>query len=163
MLQAVQNNDSLIDANDILEVISQHNFPNKKQIDLLQILDFILFKKNYPQKICGIFKRKIKLLKRAEWEQDATEKDNFNVASIKVRSIIILELLRRLQLGPAQNDLSKICKLIAFLTGNSYNTIYNEMQKGISFSKFHSQQIAEANEIFKELNASISIDINRQY
>jgi len=152
-----------IDANDILEVMSENNFPNKKQIDLLQIVDFILFKKNYPQKICGIFKRKIKLLEQAEQEQETTETENLNVASIKVRSAVVLELLRNMELGRAQNDLSKICRLTSFLTGGSFNRIYNEMQKGIFFTDFHDKQIEEANKIFKDLNASISIDKNKEY
>ena len=92
-----------------------------------------------------------------------SEKENSNVASIKVRSVTILELLQKLQLGKAYNDLTKICKLIAFLIGNSYNSIYNEVQKGIYFTKFHSKQIDEVNKILKELNTSISIDINKQY
>jgi len=68
-----------------------------------------------------------------------------------------------MQLGPAQNDLTKICKLIALLTGNSYKSIYNELQKDISFSKFHSKQIDEANKILKDLNTSISIAKDKQY
>jgi hypothetical protein len=91
------------------------------------------------------------------------EKENADVASIKVRSAVILELLKKLQLGKAQNDLTKICKLIAFLTGNSYDRIYNELQKGIYFSKFHGKQIDEANKILAELNTSISIDKDKQY
>jgi len=161
MSERVNTNASTIDANDILEVMSQHNMPNQKQIELLQIVDFILFKKQYPENTCGIIERKIKLLEQTE--QETVEKENPNIASIKVRSVVILELLRYIQLGPAQNDLSKICKLTAFLTGNSYNSIYNEMQKGICFSKFHNKQIDEANKILEEINASISIDINKQY
>lgn len=68
-----------------------------------------------------------------------------------------------MQLGTAHNDLTKICKLIAFLTGNSYNNIYNETQKGIYFTDFHTKQIDEVNKILEELNASISIDKNKQY
>jgi len=161
MQKEIKNNHSLIDADDIIETMSQNNISSQKQIELLQIISFALFKKDYPKDTCGIIERKIKILQ--QFEQEATEKENPNVASIKVRSVVILELLRNMHLGPAQNDLTKICKLLAFLTGNSFKSIYNEMQKGISFSKFHSQQIAEANEIFKELNASISIDINKQY
>jgi len=126
----------------------------------LQILNYALFKKNYPQDICGIIDRKIKILQHSP---ETPEKDYPNVVSIKVRSVTILELLQKLQLGTAHNDLTKICKLIAFLTGNSYNSIYNEVQKGIYFSKFHSKQIDEANKILEELNALISIDINKQY
>jgi len=119
-----------------------------------------LYKKQYPQDTCGILERKIQILQQP---CETPEKDNPNAASIKVRSVTILELLQKLQLGTAHNDLTKICKLIAFLTGNSYNSIYNEVQKGIYFSKFHSKQIDEANKILEELNALISIDINKQY
>ena len=84
-------------------------------------------------------------------------------ASIKVKAVAITEMLKQIHLGTANNDLTKICRLISFLTGNSYNSIYNEMQKGIEFTKFHKKQIEEINKIFSELNASISIDINKQY
>jgi len=141
-------------------VLGQNNFSNQKQIELLQIVNFVLHKKHYPQDTCGIVEKKIQILQQPI---ETPEKDNTDVASIKVRSVIILELLKKMQLGAAYNDLTKICKLIAFLTGNSYDRIYNEMQKGVCFSKFHSQQIDEANKIFAELNASISIDKNKQY
>ena len=142
-------------------MLGQNNFSNQKQIELLQVVNYALHKKHYPQDICGIVERKIKLLELTE--HGATEKDNPDTASIKVRSVIILEMLKQMQLGAAHNDLTKICKLIAFVTGNSYNSIYNEMQKGVYFSNFHGKQIDEANKIFKELNASISIDKNKQY
>ena len=98
-------------------------------------------------------------------EIDLIEKIEYNtgIASIKVRSVVILELLRKIQLCTAYNDLTKICKLITYLTGSSYNSVYNAMQKGVSFSKFHSKEIEEANKILFELNTSISIDINRRY
>ena len=154
-------NTSTIDVSDILEVLEHSSFPNQKQIQLLQIVNFALYKKRYPQDTCGIVERKIKLLELTE--QGATEKESTDTASVKVRSVIILEMLKQMQLGAAHNDLTKICKLIAFVTGNSYNSIYNEMQKGVYFSNFHGKQIDEANKIFKELNASISIDKNKQY
>ena len=127
---------------------------------MLQIINYALYKKHYPQDICGIVEKKIKIL---EQPTEEPEKDSADVASIKLRSVIILELLKKMQLGTAHNDLTKICKLIAFLTGNSYNSIYNEIQKGVYFSKFHGRQIDEANKILEELNALISIDKNKQY
>ena len=141
-------------------MLGQNNFSNQKQIDLLQIINFVLHRKHYPQDICGIVEKKIQILQQPT---EAPEKDNTDVASIKVRSVIILELLKNMQLGAAHNDLTKICKLIAFLTGNSYNSIYNEIQKGVFFSKYHSKQIDEANKILAELNASIAINKNKQY
>jgi hypothetical protein len=155
--------------------LQENNFPNQKQVEVLQILNFALFKKRYPQDTCGIIDRKIQLLQQSEQETSVTACPTCpqgpnslpcgtsEVASTKVRSVVILEILKQLQLGIAHNDLTKICKLISFLTGNSYNSIYNEMQKGIYFSKFHSKQIDEANKILSELNISISIDKNKQY
>lgn len=149
-------------------MLSQHNFPNQKQIELLQILSFALYKKQYPQDLCGIMDKKIQLLQQPHETPEKSNSEAYteqgrSVASIKVRSVILLKILKLLHLGTAHNDLSKICKLIAFLTGNSYNSIYNEVQKGIHFTDFHSKQIDEANKILEELNASISIDKDKQY
>jgi len=145
----------------MLEVLEQNSFSSQQQIQLLHVVNYALHKKHYPQDTCGIIERKIKLLELTE--QATPEKDNTEVASIKVRSVVMLELLKKTQLGTAHNDLTKICKLIAFVTGNSYNSIYNELQKGICFTKFHGKQIDEANSILKELNALIAIDKNKQY
>jgi hypothetical protein len=81
-----------------------------------------------------------------------------NVASLKVRSMVILELLKKQKIGTAYNDLTKICRLIAFLTGNSYKSIYAELQKGVRFTKYHLGHIAEANRILGELGAGIVIE-----
>ena len=50
--------------NDIFEVLGQHNFSSQKQIELLQIINFALYKKQYPQDTCGIIDRKIQLLQQ---------------------------------------------------------------------------------------------------
>ena len=141
--------------------MGQHNFSSQKQIELLQIIDLALLQKDYSKNIHSIIERKIQLLQQPF---EPLEQDNANAAApVKVRSVVILEMLKQMQLGTAYNDLSKICKLIAFLTGNSYNNIYNELQKGVSFSKNHSRHIDEANKILAELNASFSIDKNKEY
>ena len=82
---------------------------------------------------------------------------------MKVRSVVILEMLKQMQLGPSRNDLTKICQFIAFLTGYSYKKIYNEMQKGISLSNFHNIQIEEANKILGGISSSITIDKDKRY
>jgi hypothetical protein len=68
-------------------VLEQHNFSNQKQVELLQVLNYALFVKNYPQDICGRLEKKIQLL-----QQPAAMPENANtdVASIKVRSVVIL-------------------------------------------------------------------------
>lgn len=84
-------------------------------------------------------------------------------ASSKVQSAVILELLKKMNCGKSVNDLSAICRLIAFLTGKSYSKIYNEVQKGISLSNYHSKEIEQANKILSDLNTNISINKNKQY
>jgi hypothetical protein len=69
---------------DILEVLQENNFPNQKQVELLQILNYALFAKNYPQDICGRIDRKIQILQQLETAATA-EKETADVASIKVR------------------------------------------------------------------------------
>ena len=49
-------------------MLGQNSFSNRKQIDLLQIINFVLYQKHYPQDTCGIVERKIKLLEQSEQE-----------------------------------------------------------------------------------------------
>lgn len=157
----ITKNTSTIDVNDVLDVLAQNNFSNEKQISLLQILDYILFAKRYPKNICGILERKIQVLKQAEEEEESIEKDSADAIDMKVSSVVILELLNKIESGKAYNDLTKICRLIAQITGNSYRSIYRANQAKISFTKYHSKQIEKVNKTLKELNTSISIDMNK--
>lgn len=84
-------------------------------------------------------------------------------ASTKVRSVIIMELLKKMNCGKSTNDLTNICRLIAFLTGRSYDKIYNETQKGIYLTNHHKKEIEEANKILSALNTNISISKDKQY
>jgi len=52
--------------------------------------------------------KRTKELSSTEKPAVATEKENTDVASIKVCSVVILELLKKMQLGTAYNDLTKI-------------------------------------------------------
>ena len=49
-------------------MLGQHNLSSQKQIDLLQIINYALYKKHYPQDTCGIIERKIKLLEQTGQE-----------------------------------------------------------------------------------------------
>ena len=76
---------------------------------------------------------------------------------------MILELLKAMKCGKANNDLTSICKLIAFLTGNSYKSIYNDLQKGVILKGIHTQDVQEANQLLANLNISISIENDKHY
>jgi hypothetical protein len=66
-----------------------------------------LYKKQYPQDTCGIIERKIQILQQSP---ETSEKDNSEVASIKVRTAVILEMLKQIQSGTVHCDLTKISK-----------------------------------------------------
>ena len=72
-------------------MLGQNNFSNQKQIELLQVMNFVLHKKHYPQDICGIVEKKIKLLEQTEQESTPTNsnlqlstKKGFKVNFIRV-------------------------------------------------------------------------------
>jgi len=92
-----------------------------------------------------------------------TTEEEADAVSTKIRAVVIMELLQKLELGRAYNDLTKICKLISLLTGASYNNIRNQIHKGIHFSEYHHKEIEETNKILKDLNTSITIDMNKEY
>jgi len=178
-----------INVTDILNTIPNCNFSKEAQIELLQIVRYITLVKEQPDNICEILEQKIQILQHPEVaagadvhvradaadEPAAAERSRSaeaslartsvraDVACVKVKSVAILELLNKLNAGTAHNDRTKICKLIAFLTGNSYHRIYNELQKGILFADFHTQQINEINKIFAELNIPITIQPDTEY
>jgi len=160
-----------IQIQDILNTIPNCNFSKEAQIELLQIVRYITLVNEQPDNICEILEQKIQLLQHpdnttepavAERSRSA-EASKGNVPCVKVKSVAILELLNTINAGTAHNDRTKICKLIAFLTGNSYHRIYNEFQKGITFSDFHNQQINEINKIFSELDLQITINPTKEY
>jgi len=83
--------------------------------------------------------------------------------SQKVATVTILELFKHYKMGTAQNDLTKICRFISAITGNSYNSIHNDAQKGIKLKKSHDQEINDINKIFNDLNINITLNTNSKY
>ena len=47
-------------------MLEQNNFSSRQQIDMLHVVNYALHKKHYPQDICGIIEKKVKLLENAE-------------------------------------------------------------------------------------------------
>lgn len=167
--QISQKNNPSINVNDIVDALKDHQFSNERAAELLEIINYALYSKQYPEDICGNLENKIKLFRQAASTQNNKDSNTDNEessdkATQKVKSVAIMELLKQLDKGTAHNDLTDICKFIAFLTGNSHKSIYNDAQSGITFSsKHHTQDIEKANELFKSLNISISIDKQKQY
>jgi hypothetical protein len=91
------------------------------------------------------------------------ENDDVDVTCIKVRLVLCMELLKGVQVSQATHDRTKISRFVALLTGSGYHKIRKELQKGITFSKYHYEQIDEANKILADLKISISIDKDKPY
>ncbi len=88
-----------------------------------------------------------------------TEKD----IPTKIKIVVIMEMLKKMNCGKDVNDLSAICRLVTLLTGKSYDNIYNEAQKGITFTNYHNEYIEKANQILSSLNTNISIKKDKEY
>ena len=149
-----------IQIQDILDTIQNCNFSKEAQIELLQIVRYITLVKEHPDNICEILEQKIQLLQHPD---NTPQPEIIEKACVKVKAVALILLLERMQVSRANHDLTKICKLIAFLTENSYHKIYNELQKGIILSEYHNQQIQEINKVLTELNLEITITPNKEY
>ena len=152
-----------INIQDILDVLEHNSIPPEKQIEVLQVLSLALYTRDHPNDPSGIIERKIQLLLQLIEDTQPEIAEVANTPCVKVRAVAILELLKKMNAGTAHNDMSKISKLIAFLTGNSYNHIYNEMRKGITFTNYHTKDINEINQIFSELSIPITINPDKNY
>ena len=128
---------STIEANDILEVLGQHNFSNQKQIDVLQIIDLALYKKQYPDNIRGIIKRKIQLLQHSEQETAPTD-NNLHLSTkkgFKVNFIRVINCLCELSYftDSKGNNITK--KEVFKSIGNATNTDFSTYQNILSTTK----------------------------
>ena len=83
--------------------------------------------------------------------------------SNKIRTVVVYELLHKLGKGKSFNDLSKICNLVAYLTGGSPRKIYNEAQKGIQFTDYHKKELSEVNKILADLSLGIELKKDKEY
>jgi hypothetical protein len=164
MQQQVKTKASTIEANDILDAMSQNNVPSQKQIDLLQIINYALYKKHYPQDTCGIIERKINILRQND--RETTEKENSEKndrkRTQKVTTDILMSLLQKTGIGFASNDKAKMARLISYLTGFSEEKIRHRLSNTDELTSYHGEEIENINKIFSELNCNISIRYNKQ-
>ena len=128
---------STINVHDILDVFTQNNFSAQKQIDLLQTLNFALYKKNYPHDICGILDRKIKLLEQSK-QEPAPIIANLQLSTrkgVKVNFIRVINCLCELSFFTDKKG-NEITKKEIFKTlGNAVNQDLSTFQNDLSAAK----------------------------
>ena len=110
---------------------------SQKQIELLQTLNFALYKKQYPQNTCGIIERKIKLLEQSEQETAPTN-SNLQLSTqkgVKVNFIRVINCLCELSFFTDKNG-NDITKKEVFKTfGNAVNQDLSAFQNDLSTTK----------------------------
>ena len=137
-------------------MLGQHNFSSQKQIDLLQVINFALYKKHYPQDTCSIIKKKIQLLQQAESNAVALASSNLQLSTkkgFKVNFIRVINCLYELSFFTDKNG-NYITKKEVFKTfGSTVNqdlsTFHNDLSatKAAANSDMHSMF-----SIFKQMN-----------
>jgi len=144
--------------------LGQHNFSSEKQIELLHVLNFALYKKQYPQDTCGILERKIKLLELTKHE--TPEQDNQEQSSRrrtqKVTTDVLLFILQKSGITALSDDKAKIARLISYLTDFSEEKIRQRLSNPDELTSYHRKEVETINKILTDLNLNISLNYNKQ-
>jgi hypothetical protein len=116
--------------------LEQNSFSRQKQIDLLHILNYILHKKHYPQDICGIVEKKIKLLELQE--QEATPADsNVHLSAkkgFKVNFIRVINCLFELSFFTDREGGYITKKQVFHIAGKAINQDLSDFQNNMNVS-----------------------------
>jgi hypothetical protein len=94
---------------------------------------------------------------------EGEQSENKNTGILKVQTVVLLEILKKAGISKKDADLSKIVRIISYLISKSEKKIYNEANKGISFTKFHTPEIDKVNNLLSDVNAGISIEKDKEY
>lgn len=144
-------------------MLEQHNFSNQKQVELLQIINFALYKKQYPQDTCGIIEKKIQILQQPP---DTPEKHNPEESrtkrTLKVTSDVLMLILQKAGISTMSEDKAKIARLIGYLTDFSEEKIRQRLSNPEELTSYHKDEVENINKILKELNANISVSYNNK-
>jgi hypothetical protein len=167
MKKSTNQNEDLINVNDIINILSENNFSNQKQIEMLLILNLALHKKNYPEDICGIIERKIKILERIEKENATLYESNLRLSTekgIKVNFIRIVNNLSDLSFFIDKNGNKTTKKEVFKSFGKLFNQDLSSFHNDLSASKAKAasnNDMRNSTAIF-ELMLAKQIEINKK-
>ena len=107
-------------------MLGQHNFSTQKQVELLQILNYALYKKQYPQDTCGIIDRKIQILQQPTEEKPAT-KQKENTFTTSQQILFLHYLLNEIGINFGNSDKSQWIRLIHSFTAKNAQDIKEKL------------------------------------
>jgi hypothetical protein len=112
----------------------------------------------------------IEMLKKALSEKDAeitnlkNQSDMTNMddkkGTLKVQTATLLQILKKAGVDKSNTDITKLVRLIAYLTGKNLANTYEAARIGITFAPNHHEEIDKVNEYLDDINIGISIDKN---
>ena len=117
-------------------MLAQHSFSNQKQIELLQIVNFALYQKQYPHDICGIVEKKIQILQQQS--EQKTIGSNLHLSTkkgFKVNFIRVINCLCELSFFTDKNGNDATKKEVFQIFGNAINQDLTAFQNILSATK----------------------------
>ena len=78
--------------------------------------------------------------------------------TVKVRASVLLELMKRADIGLDKRDRTKVCRLAALVLGCDYKSLLNTVGEGISLNKTtHHKEVDETNRLLDDLEADFRL------
>jgi hypothetical protein len=143
--------------------LEQHNFSAQKQAELLQIINYALYKKKYPHDLCGILDRKIQILQQPPDTPENTNPEKSGTRRTqKVTTDVLMSLLQKSGISATSDDKAKMARLISYLTDFSEEKIRQRLSNTDELTSYHREEIEAVNKILAELNCDVSIKYNKQ-
>lgn len=138
-------------------MLAQHNFSNQKQIELLQIINFVLYKNQYPKDYCGIIDRKIQILQQPT-EEKPVNKQKENTFTTSQQILFFYYLLNEIGINFGNSDKSQWIRLMYSFTAKNAQDIKEKLNFNFDNKKTKQDLRIVANHI-QELIPQIAIKI----
>jgi len=81
----------------------------------------------------------------------------------KVRTALLILLLKKINITRNEKDVTKICRLISMLTGQSFNSLYQDLIAGIQLMDKNKKSITEMNSILNDLDIDFKLMKGEEY
>ncbi|MFZ4799520.1 MAG: hypothetical protein ACOYMA_18630 [Bacteroidia bacterium] len=80
-----------------------------------------------------------------------------------VRTALLILILKKINITRNEKDVTKICRLISMLTGQSYNSLYQDLIAGIQLLDKNKKSITEMNSILNDLDIDFKLIKGEEY
>jgi hypothetical protein len=142
----------------------RNNWQDNKAIlgDLVSEDDWLRTQIEMLKEELNIRNSEIADLETANNQIDTTDTGDTKGTS-RVQTVALLKILEKAGASKKNTDITKLTRLIAYLTGKNSKNTYDNARKGIAFTSYHHPEIDKVNELLDDINIGISIDKNNTY